>query len=393
MPGALDGIKILDFTNYIAGPFAAMLLADLGAEVYKIETPGAGDPFRTWDKEPRNYSPSFCAMNRNKKSVTLDMKTAEGKEIFLCLAKDADVIVENLRPGVVDRLGIGYEDIKKFNPQVIYCSISAFGQNGPYRHKPGYDTLGQSLSGLLSILTDLDKPEGPGASFSDHLAGLYGCYGILAAIAARERTGQGQKVETSLLEATISFIGFSITQYLFSGEVPKKSSRLKTAGVYALVAGDGKPFVIHLSHPPKFWNGVTEVMGRSDLQTDPRTKDRHARIKHFEMIHEILSKVAQTAPREHWLKALQEKDVPCAPINNLAEVFEDPQVKYLDRLMQVNDPEFGAFQLVKNGINLSETPASLTRRPPKLGEHTDETLRALGYADADILSFQEKQII
>jgi crotonobetainyl-CoA:carnitine CoA-transferase CaiB-like acyl-CoA transferase len=393
MPGALDGIKILDFTNYIAGPFAAMLLADLGAEVYKIETPGAGDPFRTWDKEPRNYSPSFCAMNRNKKSVTLDMKTAEGKEIFLCLAKDADVIVENLRPGVVDRLGIGYEDIKKFNPQVIYCSISAFGQNGPYRHKPGYDTLGQSLSGLLSILTDLDKPEGPGASFSDHLAGLYGCYGILAAIAARERTGQGQKVETSLLEATISFIGFSITQYLFSGEVPKKSSRLKTAGVYALVAGDGKPFVIHLSHPPKFWIGVTEVMGRPDLQTDPRTKDRHARINHFDMIHEILSKVAQTAPREHWLKALEEKDVPCAPINNLAEVFEDPQVKYLDRLMQVNDPEFGAFQLVKNGINLSETPASLTRRPPKLGEHTYETLRALGYADADILSFQEKQII
>ena len=175
MAGALDGIKILDITNYIAGPFATMLLGDLGAEVYKIETPGAGDPFRTWDKEPKDYSPSFCGMNRNKKSVTLDMKSPEGKEIFLRLAKDADVIVENLRPGVVDRLGIGYEDIKKFNPQIIYCSISAFGQKGPYRHKPGYDTLGQSLSGLLSILTDLDKPEGPGASFSDHLGGFYGC--------------------------------------------------------------------------------------------------------------------------------------------------------------------------------------------------------------------------
>lgn len=393
MARALDGIKVLDITNYIAGPFATMLLSDLGAEVYKIEAPGAGDPFRTWDKEPKDYSPSFCGMNRNKKSVTLDMKTPEGKEVFLRMARDADVVVENLRPGVVDRLGIGYGDIKKFNPQVIYCSISAFGQNGPYRHKPGYDSLGQSLSGLLSILTDLEKPEGPGASFSDHLAGFYGCYGILAAIAARERTGKGQKVETSLLEATISFIGFSITQYLFSGEVPKKSTRLKTAGVYALVAGDGKPFIIHLSHPPKFWIGVTEVMGRPDLQTDPRTKDRHARVKHFDMIHEILSQVAQTKPRDYWLKALEERDVPCAPINNLAEVFEDPQVKFLDRLMQVNDPEFGTFQLVRNGINLSETPPALTRRPPKLGEHTDETLRALGYGEMDIRSLHEKGII
>ncbi|HVO96361.1 MAG TPA: CaiB/BaiF CoA-transferase family protein, partial [Terriglobales bacterium] len=219
------------------------------------------------------------------------------------------------------------------------------------------------------------------------------CYGILAAIAARERTGRGQKVETSLLEATISFIGFSITQYLFSGDVPKKSSRLKTAGVYALVAGDGKPFVIHLSHPPKFWIGVTEVIGRPDLQTDPRTKDRHARIKHFDMIHEILSKAVQSAPREHWLNALEAKDVPCAPINNLAEVFEDPQVKYLDRLMQITDPEFGTFQLVKNGVNLSETPASLTRRPPKLGEHTEETLRGLGYSRAEIQSLHEQKII
>jgi crotonobetainyl-CoA:carnitine CoA-transferase CaiB-like acyl-CoA transferase len=393
MAGALDGIKILDLTNYIAGPFAAMLLGDLGAEVYKIEAPGAGDPFRHWDKEPKNYSPSFCGMNRNKKSVTIDIKQPEGKEVFLRLAKTADVIVENLRPGVVDRLGIGYEEVKKINPRIIYCSISAFGQTGPYRKKPGYDTLGQALSGLLSVLTDLDKPEGPGASFSDHLGGFYGAYGILAAIAARERTGKGQKVETSLLEATIGFIGFSITQYLFSGEIPKKISRVKTAGVYALVAGDGKPFVIHLSHPPKFWIGVTEVIGRPELQTDPRTKDRQARIKNYDFVQETLSKAFQSAPRAHWLKALEEKDVPCAPINNFAEVFEDPQVRHLDRLMQVTDPEFGAFQLVKSGINLSETPAEIRLRPPKLGEHNQETLQALGYDSNEIRALGEKNII
>ena len=162
MPGALEGIRILDITNYIAGPYASLLLADLGAEVTKIETPGKGDPFRTWDKEPKNYSPSFCALNRNKKSLTLDMKTPEGKEVFLRLARDADVIVENLRPGVVDRLGIGYDVVREMNPRIIYCSISAFGQDGPYRKRPGYDTIGQSLSGLLSVLTELDHPAWPG---------------------------------------------------------------------------------------------------------------------------------------------------------------------------------------------------------------------------------------
>jgi crotonobetainyl-CoA:carnitine CoA-transferase CaiB-like acyl-CoA transferase len=393
MPGALEGIKILDITNYIAGPYATLLLADLGAEVYKIETPGAGDPFRTWDKEPKNYSPSFCALNRNKKSVTLDMKTPEGKEVFLRLAKDADVVVENLRPGVVDRLGIGYEDIKKLNPKIIYCSISAFGQEGPYRKRPGYDTLGQALSGLLSVLTDLDNPHGPGASFSDHLGGIFGCYGILAAIAARERTGVGQKVETSLLESSICFLGLPITQYLFSKQVPTMSSRIKTAGVYALVAGDGKPFVIHLSHPPKFWIGVTEIMGRPDFQTDPRTKDRHARSQNYEFISGTFSEVVKSAPRDHWLKLLEEKDVPCAPINNFAEVFEDPQVKHLDRLMEVHDPEFGEFHLVRNGINLSATPVTLNLRPPKLGEHNEETLRALGYSSEVIQAFYEKKII
>lgn len=393
MAHALEGIKILDLTSYIAGPFATMLLGDLGAEIIKVEAPGEGDPFRTWDKEPRLYSPIFCSFNRNKKSLTLNLRSPEGKEVFLRLARDADVIVENFRPGVVDRLGIGYETVREINPKIIYCSISAFGQSGPYRDRPGYDTLGQALSGLLSILTDLESPRGPGAPFSDHLGGIYGCYGILAALLARERTGEGQKVETSLLEATMSFIGYSITQSLFTGEVPRMGSRLHQAQVYAFVAGDGLPFVIHLSHPPKFWEGVTEVAGRPDLREDPRFKDRHARIKNYDALEAILKEIFRAQPREHWLKSLLEHDVPCAPIRALDEVFEDPQVRHLDRLMAVKDSALGTFQLVKNGANLRGTPIDLVLQPPKLGEHGEEVLKRAGYTSKQITDLRTKGII
>ena len=393
MARALDGIRVLDLSSYIAGPFATMFLGDLGAEVIKIETPGEGDPFRTWDKEPRLYSPTFCSFNRNKKSLTLNLRSEQGKKIFHRLARQADIIVENSRPGVMDRLGIGYESVREINPKIIYCSISAFGQSGPYRDRPGYDTIGQALSGLLSLLTDLESPKGPGAAFSDHLGGIYGCYGILGALLARERTGQGQKVETSLLEATMSFIGYSITQSLFTGEVPRMGSRLKQAQVYAFVAGDGLPFVIHLSHPPKFWEGVTEVAGRPDLRNDPRFRDRHARIRNYEDLEKILKEAFRAAPREQWLKMLEERDVPCAPIRALDEVFEDPQVRHLDRLVAIKDSELGTFQLVKNGANLSATPLDISLNPPKLGEHTDETLTGAGYSAQEIRNFREGGVI
>jgi crotonobetainyl-CoA:carnitine CoA-transferase CaiB-like acyl-CoA transferase len=393
MNGALDGIRILDLTSYIAGPFATMLLGDLGAEIIKIEQTGEGDMFRAWDKEPKLYSPLFRSFNRNKKSLTLNLRSPEGKKIFFQLAHEADVIVENFRPGVVGRLGIDYAAVAKANPRIIYCSISAFGQDGPYNAKPGYDTIGQALSGLLSILTDLNDPTGPGAPFSDHLGGIYGCYGILAALMARERTGKGQRVETSLLEATLSFIGYSITQFLASGRVPTMISRLHEAQVYAFVAEDGLPFVIHLSHPKKFWDGLTEAIGRTELRGDARFGDGHARERNYDQLRAILKDVFRSNTREYWLKTLERHDVPCAPIRKMNEVFNDPQVRFLDRLVEINDAELGTSHFVKNGVTLSETPAQISRRPPKLGEDNREILAALGYGEQDIQALITKGIV
>ena len=384
MAQALDGIRILDLSNYIAGPFAAMLLADMGAAVVKIENTGGGDPFRKWGQEPRMYSPLFRSYNRNKRSMTLNLRDPEGKEIFLKMAGEADIVIENFRPGVMDRLELGYERLKDLNPRLIYCGISAFGQSGPYRERPGFDTLGQCLSGLLSQIIDPKAPAPPGLAFSDHLGGLFACYGILIALMAREKSGKGQKVETSLMEASMAFIGRSIIQYFATGDVPDVESRGRTAGVYALLAGDGLPFVIHLSHLNKFFVSCAEAIGHPELADDPRFRDREDRLANYDELKALLQDIASTRPRQHWLDALGKHDVAHAPINRLDEVFEDPQVKHLDRIMELEHPKHGTIHTVRSGVNLSDTPFRVSALPPELGEHTAEILRELGLSQERI---------
>ncbi len=370
--GALDGVRVVELANYVSGPYAGMMLADFGAEVIKVELPGSGDPFRGWGTV--DYSPTFGSVNRSKKSVALDLKSAAGKAAALKLIATADVVIENFRPGTLERLGLGYETCRAGNPRLIWCSITGFGNVGPLSDRPGYDTVGQAVGGLLSVLTDMDNPKPMGISFSDHLAGMVAANGILAALQARHRTGKGQRVDTSLLEATVSFIGENAARFFENGKAPNRATRTHTAQVYAFVAGDGKPFVVHLSSPEKFWQGLTRVAGHPEWLDDPRFNPRKARQKNYDVLRGALSDIFRTRERDYWLQRLTEEDVPSGPLYDFAEVFADPQVEALGMRVSVPHPKLGKVDLVRNGVRMSETPVRIDRPSPELGEHNREIL-------------------
>ncbi|MDC0033244.1 CoA transferase [Alphaproteobacteria bacterium] len=378
---ALKGITVLEFASYVSGPYAGMMLADLGAEVIKIETPAGGDPFRGWGAA--DYSATFGSVNRNKKSVILDLKTDEGRKAAQALISDSDVLIENFRVGTMDRLGLGCEAMTATNPRLIYCSVTAFGLTGPYASRPGYDTVGQAMGALLSVLTDLEAPKPMGVSLSDHLTGIMAAYGILGAICARERTGRGQRVETSLLSSTLAFLGENAARYFEEGDVPKRKTRTQTAAVFAFVAGDGKPFVIHLSSPPKFWEGLCRVVGREEWIEDEMFKTKAGRRMNYDRLEAMLSNIFKTQPRQYWLDGLLEADVPSAPIYALDEALADPQVQHLGMIKEVPHPKVGSVKLIGGGVNLSDTPTKIKTPAPLHGEHTDEILARIGRVNTE----------
>jgi crotonobetainyl-CoA:carnitine CoA-transferase CaiB-like acyl-CoA transferase len=375
MAGALAGIRVVEFANYVSGPYAGMLLGDLGAEVIKIESPDGGDPFRGWGRV--EYSPTFGSVNRNKKSVVLDLKSAHGVASARALIRTADVLIENFRIGTMERLGLGYDEVVRDNPRLVWCSITGFGSSGPYASRPGYDTVGQALSGLLSLLTDLDRPRPMGISLSDHLAGMVACNGILGALVARGRTGQGQRVDTSLLEATVSFCGENAARFFENRKVPNRATRARQAQVYAFVAGDGKPFVVHLSSPTKFWQALARVAGKPEWLDDPRFTSKETRGQHYDALHDALAAVFKHDTRATWLAKLQAEDVPAAALNTFDEVFDDPQVQHLGLRQEVPHRRLGSVGLVRNGLRMSATPPQIGSPAPELGEHTDEILAQL----------------
>jgi crotonobetainyl-CoA:carnitine CoA-transferase CaiB-like acyl-CoA transferase len=376
MSGALEGVRVVEFANYVAGPYAGGLLADLGADVIKVESPPNGDPYRGWANG--NYSAMFCSLNQNKRSIVLDLKSARGMEVARALCARADVVIENLRPGAMERLGLGYEDLKVGNEGLIYCSITGFGIDGPYSSRPGYDTVGQAMSGLMSLLTDMDDPKPMGTSLADHLGGLFAAYGILAAYAARTRIGLGQRVDTSLLQATASIIAENFARFLHDGGTPPtRRTRAKTAQVYAVTDQHGAPFVVHLSSPDKFWRALLAAIDRNDLLDDPRFGDRVSRIEHRSDIESILREAFAKGDRATWLERLRAADVPSAPIYDLNEVIEDEQVRHLGLVETVEHPTEGRMRMLGSGVNLHGTPTR-TGPAPLANEHAQEILSELG---------------
>ena len=391
MNDALQGIRVVEMSSYVTGPFAGAMLSDLGADGIKVEEPGKGDPFRGWGD--RLYSATFCSLNRNKRSITLDIRQDEGRDILLKFLAAADVFIENFRPGTLAKRGLGYETVRELNPKIVYCSISGFGHTGPYRDRPGYDTVGQAMSGLLSLLTDPGDPKGMGLSFSDHLTGFYACYGILGALVNRLITGQGQKVETSLLRASLSFLAESASRYFETGEVPRRAHRTHTAGVFAFEDQDGLPFVIHLSSPEKFWRGFLDVLGKPEWVEDPRFRDRKGRTANHDALSSLSQEIFRRGRRSDWLRRLEERDVPCAPLNTLEEVFQDPQVREYGFPIEVEHPKMGKMRMLGSAIELSRTPPKIKSAPPILGEHTEEILREFGHDENTIGRLRSAGII
>ncbi len=386
----LGRLRVVEMASYVTGPYACAILAEFGAEVIKVEEPQAGDPFRGWGRG--GYSPTFRSVNRGKRSLAVDVRSAEGRDIVARLLERADVFVENYRPGVVDRLGFGYAEVARRNPQIVYCSISGFGRTGPYRDRPGYDTVGQAMSGLLSLLTDLEAPRPMGISLADHITGLYAAIGILAALSARALDGKGRFVETSLLQATTAFVAENAARFFEDGEVPTRATRARIAQAYTFVAGDGKPFVIHLSSPPKFWEALTEVVGRPELRVDARFIDRAARIRNYDALEAELAAVFRTRPRAEWLARLDAADVPAGPLYNLGEVAEDLGVQALGLIQEVVHPSAGPMRLIGAGVHLSGDEVEM-KPPPLLGEDTEAVLRELGFGEADLTSLRDRGVV
>jgi crotonobetainyl-CoA:carnitine CoA-transferase CaiB-like acyl-CoA transferase len=363
----LKNVRVVEMGTYITGPAAAMQLADLGADVIKVERPGEGDPFRAF--KGGLYSPHFQTYNRNKRSIALDTKKPEDLAVFNDLIAAADVFIQNFRPGVAEKLGAGEDDLRRINPKIIYCAISGFGTTGPARDRPTYDTVAQAASGFLRLMTPPTAPRVIGPAIADAVTGHYAATGILAALVERGQTGTGSRLDISMLEAMCHFNLDSFTHYFSVGEVMGPLSRPVVSQSYTFECADGKWVAIHMSSPPKFWTGLLEATGQTQLATDPRFAERLERIKHQDDLIEIMTPIFRRQSRDHWCAALEAAEVPYSAAYDSDEALEDPQAQHLQIKVSADHAEMGSFTTVRAPYSFDGAADLTVLPPPMLDEH------------------------
>ena len=387
----LEGVKVLDLTQIMAGPYCAMTLGDMGADVVKVEKPNGGDDARRMGPPfIEGESAAFLGINRNKRSIVVDMRTDDGREIVQELARRSDILIQNFRPGSLERMGLGYEQVREINPAIIYCTISGFGATGPYARRGGFDLVAQGMSGLMSVTGHPGAPPTKiGAPICDLNAGMFATIGILTAYVNRLRTGTGQHVDTSLLEGGIAYTFWESAMYFATGEPPGPmgSAHRLTAPYQAFETADG--YINVGAANQANWERLRAAIGRDDLASDPRFARPRDRMDN---LGALVSTLEETFAREttgHWLTALEAAGVPAGPIYTLDEVYADPQVRARDMVVETEHPTAGRVRNIGIPVKLSETPGAFRRPAPALGEHTDEVLRELGVSDERISTLRE----
>ena len=380
MAQVLRGVRVLEMGTFITGPAAGMLLADLGAEVIKIEHPEAGDPFRAF--KGGLYSPHFQTYNRNKKSIRLNTKEARDLAALDRLAADSDVFIQNFRPGVAERLGVDPARLQGINPRLIYCAISGFGPSGPDRDRPAFDTVAQAASGFLRLLVNPEHPRVVGPAIADSITGFYAAYGVLGALHERHSTGKGRLVEVSMLEAMCHFNLDDFTHYFSQGEVMGPYSRPNVSQSYVFECADGGWIALHMSSPAKFWEALAEAVGRPHMLNLPEFADRNARIGNYEGVVAFLAPIFRTRSREEWRLRLLEHEVPSSPVYASDEVLRSAQVRHLEMEVAAEHPQMGPFRTIRSPVSFDGERTLDVSPPPVLGEHDDEIVRASRHDEA-----------
>ena len=396
--GPLKGLRVFDLTRVLAGPTCVQMLADLGADVVKIERPGAGDDTRGFAPPVMpgtQESAYFVGVNRNKQSVTLDIGQPEGQDIALKLIAGCDILVENFKVGALAKYGLGYEQLHARFPRLIYCSITGFGQTGPYAPRPGYDSLIQAMGGVMSLTGEPDGlPQKVGVPVADLFAGLYGCIGILAALRHRDLTGQGQQIDISMLDTHVAWLANQGMNYLATGENPARlGNQHPNIAPYQVFPTKDGHIVLSVANDPTF-KRFCEAFNLTHMLEDPRFVTNAARVGNRQLVTDTLTPVMMQHPTNWWIERLEALKIGCGPINKLSQVFEDPQVVARDMVLEMEHGSGETVKVIANPVKLSETPADYRLAPPLLGQHTDAVLsERLGLDAAALADLREKKVI